>query len=230
MSEVQGVNSVDIAVSVLESVTALGGNARASDIAKHSGLSKSRLHKYLVSLCRSQMLYQEQETSRYSLGSKLLALAAAAGKQQTLATIINNALCELRDELNYSTGWAMRQGSNILLTRYNRSHKNIDIDYLENTLIPMNASAAGYAYQAFDSSITPQLAAQELEKIRQQGYAVRYNVTEGIPGARAIACPIFSQDNVLLGMAITMGFIPDDAAEIARLAGSLMAKVKTIPL
>lgn len=56
------------------------------------------------------MLYQEQETSRYSLGSKLLALAAAAGKQQTLATIINNALCELRDELNYSTGWAVRQG------------------------------------------------------------------------------------------------------------------------
>ncbi|VTR52907.1 Uncharacterised protein [Serratia fonticola] len=58
------------------------------------------------------------------------------------------------------------------------------------------------------------------KKIRLQGYAVRYNVTEGIPGARAIACPIFSQDNVLLGMAITMGFIPDDPAEIVRLAGS----------
>ncbi|WP_218833017.1 IclR family transcriptional regulator domain-containing protein [Serratia fonticola] len=74
------------------------------------------------------------------------------------------------------------------------------------------------------------LEAKELEKIRLQGYAVRYNVTEGIPGARAIACPIFSQDNVLLGMAITMGFIPDDPEEIVRLADRLMEKVKTIPL
>lgn len=65
--------------------------------------------------------------------------------------------------------------------------------------------------------------------IRQQGYAVRYNVTKGIPSARAVACPIFSQDSVLLGMAITMEFIPDDTAEIIRLAGYLMAKVKTIP-
>ncbi|TQI81001.1 IclR family transcriptional regulator [Serratia fonticola] len=230
MSEVQGVNSVDIAITVLESVMALGGNARASDIAKHSGLSKSRLHKYLVSLCRNQMLYQEQENSRYSLGSKLLTLATAAGKQQTLAAIINNALCELRDELNYSTGWAVRQGNGVLLTHYNRSHKNIDIDYLENTPAPMNASAAGYAYQAFDPSVTPVLEAEDLEKIRQQGYAVRYNPTEGIPGARAIACPIYSKDRTLLGMAITMGFIPDDETEIVRLANRLMEKVKTIPL
>ncbi|MGL5423957.1 MAG: IclR family transcriptional regulator domain-containing protein [Serratia fonticola] len=95
---------------------------------------------------------------------------------------------------------------------------------------PTIATADGYAYQAFDGSITPLLEAKELEKIRLQGYAVRYNVTEGIPGARAIACPIFSQDNVLLGMAITMGFIPDDPEEIVRLADRLMAKVKKIPL
>ncbi|MGF6191110.1 hypothetical protein [Serratia sp. 2723] len=44
------------------------------------------------------------------------------------------------------------------------------------------------------------------------------------------AYPIFSQDNVLLGMALTMGFIPDDATEIVRLADCLMAKVITIPL
>lgn len=95
------------------------------------------------------MLYQEQETSRYALPwYKLLALAAVAGKQQTLGAIINNALCELRDELNYSTGWAVYQGNSVLMTRYNRSHKNIDIDYLENSPIPINASAAGYAYQA----------------------------------------------------------------------------------
>lgn len=232
MAEAQGVNSVDIAVSVLECVTALGGTARAADIARMSGLSKSRLHKYLVSLCRCQMLYQDSETSRYSLGSKLLALAAVAEKKNTLLTIINNALCELRDELNYSTGLVIRQGEYLLLTNYNRSYKNIDIDYLGNSPVPMLSSAAGWVFMAFDSSLPvhPDADPAILEKVRRQGYAVRYQATEGIPGARAISCPIFSKNGMMLAAGTTMGFIPAEEEEIERLARSLMAKVKSIQL
>ncbi|ATM94557.1 DNA-binding transcriptional activator MhpR [Yersinia frederiksenii] len=232
MTEAQGINSVDIAVSVLESVTALGGTARAADIARMSGLSKSRLHKYLVSLCRCQMLYQDRATSRYSLGSKLLALASVAEKQNTLLTIINNALCELRDELNYSTGLVIRQGEHLLLTNYNRSYKNIDIDYLGNTPVPLCSSAAGWVFMAFDSSLAvqPNVDPAALEKVRRQGYAVRYHATEGIPGARAISCPIFSQSRKLLGAATTMGFIPAEETEIVRLASCLTAKVRALQL
>ncbi|AHG19130.1 IclR family transcriptional regulator [Chania multitudinisentens RB-25] len=232
MAEAQGVNSVDIAVSVLECVTALGGTARAADIARMSGLSKSRLHKYLVSLCRSQMLYQDSATSRYSLGSKLLALASVAEKQNTLLTIINNALCELRDELNYSTGLVIRLGEHLMLTNYNRSYKNIDIDYLGNTPVPLSSSAAGWVFMAFDPSLSvqPDVDAAALEKVRQQGYAVRYHATEGIPGARAISCPIFSKGRELLGAATTMGFIPAEEDEIVRLASRLTAKVRAMQL
>lgn len=232
MADAQGVNSVDIAVSVLESVTALGGTARAADIARMSGLSKSRLHKYLVSLCRCQMLYQDSATSRYSLGSKLLTLASAAEKQNTLLTIINNALCELRDEINYSTGLVIRQGEHLLLTNYNRSYKNVDIDYLGHSPVPLRFSAAGWVFMAFDTSLPVPVDTDPaaLEKVRQQGYAVRYHATEGIPGARAISCPIFSQGRHLLGAATTMGFIPAEENEIARLAGCLLTKVRSIQL
>ncbi|MDF4667830.1 helix-turn-helix domain-containing protein [Vibrio parahaemolyticus] len=64
MQNSQGVNSVDIAITILEFIASNGGIARSSDIAKACSLSKSRLHKYLVSLCRSEMLYQESEGSQ----------------------------------------------------------------------------------------------------------------------------------------------------------------------
>lgn len=52
----QGVNSVDIAVNILAFVASQNGQTRAIDIATGCNLSKSRLHKYLVSLCRTGML------------------------------------------------------------------------------------------------------------------------------------------------------------------------------
>lgn len=83
---------------------------------------------------------------------------------------------------------------------------------------------------AFDPSLVvqPDIDPSALEKVRQQGYAVRYHATEGIPGARAISCPIFSRSKKLLGAATTMGFIPAEETEIERLANCLTAKVRAI--
>ncbi|HBO22752.1 MAG TPA: IclR family transcriptional regulator [Providencia sp.] len=227
MSTLQGVNSVDIAINILNFIAQNGGIARAADISKGCEISKSRLHKYLVSLCRTQMLYQDIQTSRYGLGRNILLLSSFIEADNSHIDIINNSLINFRDEQNVSTGVASRLGKTVSLVKYNRSFKNVDIDYLPNTPLPLEKSAAGIIYCAFDKQIKQTLfSSQELDTVIQQGYAIRYTPTEGIPGAQSIACPVFNNQGELIAAAITMGFI--DKTDMEALASALIKQVKTI--
>lgn len=227
MSTVQGVNSVDIAVSILNFIAQNGGIARAADISKGCEISKSRLHKYLVSLCRTQMLYQDTQTSRYALGRNLTFLANFVEPESSYIETINNNLIQFRDEQNVSTGIALRLGKALSLVKYNRSFKNVEIDFLPNTPLPVERSAAGLIFSAFDDQFQSNFYSQaELDKIVKQGYAIRYQPTKGIPGAQSIACPIFNNEGQLVAAAITMGFI--DESDMERLANALIKQVNTL--
>lgn len=224
MQNSQGVNSVDIAITILEFIALNGGIARSSDIAKACSLSKSRLHKYLVSLCRSEMLYQESEGSQYCLGSKILFLAQATPKPQSIIDEINQLLCEFRDEHNMSTGLVISQGNQLFLTRYNRSFKHVDIDFLPDTPVPHKVSAAGAVFATFSNlKIDAGLSAKQQNTIRQQGFAIRHEPAEGIPGAQSISCPVFNKKGEMVVAALTMGFI-DPEKQIA-LGNALKAKM-----
>ncbi|MBK5142891.1 helix-turn-helix domain-containing protein [Budviciaceae bacterium BWR-B9] len=232
MSDTQGINSVEIAITILEALAEHDKPARAIDIARLSGLSKSRLHKYLVSLSRCDMIYQDPETSLYSLGNKLSVLGTAAQKQNGTLTAINNALSQLRDNLNISTGLAIQKGNLINLVKYNRSNKNIEIDYRDNTPIPLSNSAAGKIFLTYDESYKHEkvLSEEERHQIIQSGYSIRLTETEGIPGARAISCPIFSSSGRLIGAAVMMGFLPDTHKELHPLALQLISAIQEIKL
>lgn len=219
MSESQGVNSVEVAVSILDVIAGFNAPVRAVDIAKVTGLTKSRLHKYLVSLCRSNMLYQDPDTSLYFLSNKLTVLAAAVEKQNGIIAGINKALCQLRDRINISTGLTVKKNDNISLIHYNRSNRDVDIDYRENANLPLIQSAAGKVYLAFCEEYEGMnlLDPAEKEQIKECGYAMRLFQTEGIPGAKSIACPVFNQHNQLICVAVVMGFLPEDKLDtIAR--------------
>ncbi|WP_193014861.1 IclR family transcriptional regulator [Proteus sp. FME41] len=224
MQNSQGVNSVDIAITILEFIASNGGIARSSDIAKACSLSKSRLHKYLVSLCRAEMLYQESEGSQYCLGSKILLLAEATPKPQSFVDEINQLLCEFRDEHNMSTGLVISQGNQLLLTRYNRSFKHVDIDFLPDTPVPYKVSAAGAVFAIFsDLEIDAGLSEKQQNTIRQQGFAIRHEPAEGIPGAQSISCPVINRKGKMVAAVLTMGFIEPEK-QIA-LGNALKAKM-----
>lgn len=229
MSTLQGVNSVDIAVNILNFIAQNGGIARAADISKGCGISKSRLHKYLVSLCRTQMLYQDTQTSRYGLGRNITFLANFVEPEGSFVEVINNSLVQFRDEHNVSTGVALRSGKSLSLVKYNRSFKNIEIDFLPNTPLPIAKSAAGLIYTAFDKQFASDAySPDEINKVAQQGYAIRYEPTKGILGAQSIACPVFNQEGELLAAAVTMGFI--EKSQMESLASALIKQVKTLSL
>lgn len=222
----QGVNSVDIAVNILTFVASQNGQARAIDIATGCNLSKSRLHKYLVSLCRSGMLGQN-EKGLYCLGSTLLQMAGNPSAIRCPISELNAALIAFRDTFNHSTGVVVATDGGLVLKHYNRSFRNVDIDFLPNTPVPLHASSAGQVFMSF-SGYRPQNQAQEqlIAQIQSQGYAVRYNPTQGIPGAQSIACPLRNEKGDLVAIAVTMGFFSTDV--IPQIAGQLVRSVDAL--
>lgn len=226
---VQGVNSVDIAIAILNYIASQRGRARASAIASGCGLSKSRLHKYLVSLTRTGILIQD-ENGHYCLGEALIKLANAVPGNQDVITLVNPVLSDFRDRMNYSTGLVISTSDGLVIRHYHRSFKNVDIDFLDNTPVPLNASAAGLIFMSFGVYPTPSAEERaQMERVRQQGYAVRYKPTHGIPGAQSIACPVRDSQGNLAAIGVTMGFFENDD-EIERVAQELKSALSQIRL
>lgn len=224
---VQGVNSVDIAVTILNYLASHHGCARAGEIASGCGLSKSRLHKYLVSLLRTGILVQDGN-GHYCLGEALIKLAHAVPGNQDIITRVNPVLRAFRDRMNYSTGLVILTPDGLVIRHYHRSFKNVDIDFLDNTPVPLNASAAGLIMMSYgvNHSASPE-DREIIERVREQGYAVRYKPTEGIPGAQSIACPIIDANGTLVAIGVTMGFF-DNEDEINRVAQALKTALSQI--
>ncbi|EAO6406300.1 IclR family transcriptional regulator [Salmonella enterica subsp. salamae] len=221
MAEIsQGVNSVDIAVNILTFVASQNGQARAIDIATGCNLSKSRLHKYLVSLCRTGMLCQN-EKGLYLLGATLRQLVESRSFEHDPIRDLNNVLIAFRDTFNHSTGVVVATDTGLVLKHYHRSFRNVDIDFLPNTPVPLHASAAGQIWMSF-SGVGAQNEAQAdlINQVKMKGYAVRYNPTQGIPGAQSIACPLLDNKEKLIAIAVTMGFFSAEA--IPHIASQLL--------
>lgn len=221
----QGVNSVDIAVGILTFVARYDGQARAIDIANGCNLSKSRLHKYLISLCRTGMLCQN-EKGIYSLGATLHQLSGNGSGESDPISKLNDVLTAFRDKFNYSTGVVVSTGEGLILKHYNRSFRNVDIDFLPNTPVPLHHSAAGQIFMGFTDHPQDDQHASLIAQIRLQGFAVRYQPTHGIPGAQSIACPLLDNKEKLIAIAVTMGFfstedIPQIAVQLMNTVGSL---------
>ncbi|EDT6708037.1 helix-turn-helix domain-containing protein [Salmonella enterica subsp. enterica] len=220
MAEIsQGVNSVDIAVNILTFVASQNGQARAIDIATGCNLSKSRLHKYLVSLCRTGMLCQN-EKGLYLLGATLRQLVESRSFEHDPIRDLNNVLITFRDTFNHSTGVVVATDAGLVLKHYHRSFRNVDIDFLPNTPVPLHASAAGQIWMSFFGfEAQDKTQAELISQAKMKGYAVRYNPTQGIPGAQSIACPLLDSKEKLIAIAVTMGFfsteaIPDIASQL----------------
>ncbi|SQH41607.1 Uncharacterized HTH-type transcriptional regulator yagI [Salmonella enterica] len=59
-----------------------------------------------------------------------------------------------------------------------------------------------------------------INPVKMKGYAVRYNPTQGIPGAQSIACPLLDNKEKLMAIAVTMGFF--SAKAIPHIASQLL--------
>lgn len=73
-----GIQTVDTALKVLEIITLEGAPIGLSELSRRTGLIPSKLHRYLVTLIRHDILKQSPVTGLYDLGSAALRIGLAA--------------------------------------------------------------------------------------------------------------------------------------------------------
>lgn len=232
INENKGIQSVERAMVILETIAAAGGEMRLVDLAQQSGLHKSTLHGLLNTL--AAMGYIARRGTHYALGLRL----------RDIAQPLNDADVLLRDTFAPALhALAGRSGETCFLAVPCGSREYLYLDAVEGSdSLPiasprgrregLTTSAIGKVFLAFDedlrrslrrAGLLPAELEDELTGIVGDGYALDLEVAE--PGLNCMALPLRLQGRVVaaLGVAAPASRLP--AAQLRKLAARAMREM-----
>lgn len=91
------VQSIEVGFRILRVLRAADGPMPLREIAKRSDMPPSKVHLYLVSFVRETVVYQDEQTGYYGLGSFSIQLGLAAIRQHDVVELSNDVIAGLRD-------------------------------------------------------------------------------------------------------------------------------------
>src|SRR5687767_10524479 len=92
--KLQGIQSVETGFAVLDALVEGGGPLTLGEVARGSGLSLSQARRYLISLVRCGLAFQDAATGRYDLGSRSLRIGLVALARVDAIDLATSALKE----------------------------------------------------------------------------------------------------------------------------------------
>lgn len=203
-----GIQAVEFALHILEYVAQCQTSVGVSELARAFNTTKSRIHRHLQTLVSAGYLIRNEDTERYSVSARLMALGQAVSESFELASAAREVARELRDRLGHAVAISQpeKEGNRILLLMPSRS--NIEIAVKPGSLLQYHSSAQGKISLAFgDPGLLPQVIAagltmttpytivdpermrREIDAVRRRRWAVA--PSEVMIGLNALAAPIF---------------------------------------
>ncbi|MFN2628370.1 MAG: IclR family transcriptional regulator [Gaiellaceae bacterium] len=224
--------SVERAVRLLGFFSPEEPELSLSQLTQRLGTSKATTHRYTLALRRVGLLRFEPGAAVYSLGPRIVELAATALAGLRIVRIAGPTMERLVAELNETVVLSIWDGEQPVVVRVDdNTDRIVRIVVRTGARLPRADSAQGKVFLAFGPD-SRELSARERSRILETRVAVNSQVVEGI---RAIATPIFQGGEVTAAMALvgTIASLPDDArsAPAARLraaAESLSAELGTL--
>ena len=238
----QGIQSVEIAMTVLTALERGHGPMSLTQIAQASGMGASKAHRYLVSLGRAGLVAQSPSSGRYDMGPALRRLGAESLRRQDEVGLVSQYLPGLRDRTGHAVNLAVWGDQGPVIVRWDYGSYALPITVRVGATMPMLASSVGRVYLAhlprtltdpvvhaqgdgsatdIDRDIDTDVDAIVAE-VRARGYAL----TSGgvVPGVASVAAAVRTTGESL-PLAVSIA-LPDRAAtpdELARVADELLA-------
>ncbi len=212
-----GIQSLELGLDILKKIADQNKSLTITEISKLTGMSKSKLHRYLTSFCKCGML-EKHEDLRYSLGSELVLLGLKASEQLDVKELSASHLLHLKETLNETVALAVWGAHGPFFLRWEESDNVVNIGIRAGSQVSIVTSAPGRLFAAFlPEEKTKDLVRLELEKkgmdekafyedirkIRQTGAAVSEGLL--IPGISAISCPVFGQNGEIAAAITVVG-------------------------
>lgn len=215
----QGIQSLELGIEILKKIGEAEKPLTISEIAEVCAISKSKLHRYLTSFCRTGFL-QRNSSLQYSIGKDLITIGINATKNINIKEIAKPVLLKLRDQLNETVFLSVWKGNGpypIDIVESNRSF-TIGINVGSNTSITQ--TTAGRLFAAYlpeemtKYSLLIELSKNELDseafyneltEIKKLGYSITKESL--VPGIVAIGCPVFGSNNEIIATISVVGII-----------------------
>jgi IclR family transcriptional regulator, acetate operon repressor len=205
-----GVQSVDRALSIIETLAEDDEGYRLSDLAIRTGLSTSTVHRLLATLENRRFVQFDRSQSKWHVGARCFTVGATFARRRNFAAQAIPYLRKLRDLTRETANLAVVDDEFIIvLTRMESREIMRSLTKLGGR-VAMVASGVGKAVLATYSNedvsaiihhhgmprlteksiVRPSDLFKELEKIRRQGYAI--DDEEACMGLRCVAAVVFN--------------------------------------
>jgi DNA-binding IclR family transcriptional regulator len=212
-----GIQSLELGIDILKKIASQNKSLNITEISKLTGMSKSKLHRYLTSFCKCGLL-EKHEDLRYSLGSELVLLGLKASEQLDVKELSASHLSYLKETLNETAALAIWGAQGPFFLRWEESDRVVNIGVRAGSQVSIVKSAPGRLFAAFlPEEKTAELVRAELEKygmdaesfyedirrVRENGVAISQGTL--IPGISAISCPVFGQNGEIVAAITVVG-------------------------
>ena len=198
----QGIQSVEIAMTVLDAVEAGGAPASLTQIATATEMTPSKAHRYLVSLSRAGLVAQSRESGLYDLGPALRRLGMAALRRTDEVGLVSDGLPGLRDRTSHAVNLAIWSDHGPVNVRWQYGSYALPITVRIGAIMPLATTSVGRVFLAhLPATLTEPilradtdhtLSATELKRIKAEVLRAGYATSTGamIPGITAVAAPV----------------------------------------
>jgi DNA-binding IclR family transcriptional regulator len=170
--------------------------------------SKATTHRYTLALRRVGLLRFDNAAGVYSLGPRIVELAATALAGLRIISIAAPTMDRLVAELNETVVLSIWDGESPVVVRVaDNTDRLVRIVVRTGARLPRATSAQGKIFLAFGGG-QAELAEAELGAILEHRVAVNSQVVDGI---RAIAAPVFQGEELTAAMAVvgTIASLPE---------------------
>ncbi len=160
----QGIQSVEIAMTILLALEQGGGPVPLNEVARRSGQKPSKVHRYLVSLCRAGLASQSPSSGLYDLGPATRRLGAEALRRTNEVTIASEYAPLLRDDTGHSVNLSVWSDDGPVLVRWDFGAHVLPLNVRVGATLPLLASSAGRVFLAL---LPQRMTAAALAKSRR---------------------------------------------------------------
>jgi len=217
-------------MSILKSLTRLGGSASLTAIANDVGESAAKVHRYLSSFAQEGFVAQNTATLHYHLGPESIRLGLAALRQCDPVRLGEGALLRLRESLEVTCFIAVMGNLGPTVLRIEEPSLPVTVNIRAGSVLPLLWSATGQAFMAFSDDAEvhrkaelefeagsaeqrslmagPQPVARLRRQVRDQGCAIVHDTL--LRGISAVSGPVFDAGGhacaVLTALGASNGF------------------------
>jgi IclR family transcriptional regulator, acetate operon repressor len=205
-----GVQSVDRALSIIETLAEDDEGYRLSDLAVRTGLSTSTVHRLLATLEKRRFVRFDRHESKWHVGAQSFCVGATFVRRRNFTAQAMPYLRKLRDQTRETANLAVVDDQSIIVLTRIESREIMRSLTKVGGRVAMVASGVGKAVLATypdqdvnaiicrqgmprlteKSIVRPGELFRELELVRQRGYAV--DDEEARMGLRCVAAVVFN--------------------------------------